>query len=551
LATIARGPRMRAVDDPLSVATLREKRGRHLWSHARAPRLGLMAIRCRYCSLEIVVARTQHCPKCGSVLGGGETVFVPPEAMILGDLKKVPNDFAVIEGAGANADGTTSTFFFYSSGGLLGADAILVRTTSDPRLLPRTPYENFVLASIDGKKSIREIQRGSAVRRRDILVAVLTLLEKKLVALHPAMEAEPPLRDPSGFRGPDGFTPEPPTSDLLGALAQGQDEVPEIDASLLVELSVPDASAEDGPQQQPQPIAPREAPSVSPPRARPRSPSATSPSRPMREARAPSEPPAMVPRSPSHPGRDSVPVRPAGGLGPPMNGDFVPPRSSPAGLPSPPPRASTAPRSSPAPRADSVPRSPAPPSPSPTMRHLPTPPAVRPFDLSRRAGELFRAALAAKERGNLVAARMNVKLALSFDPQNPLFLRTLKELTEQVQRSGAAGASERERFYNAIAEAERSGRVDDAIRILEQEIKKQPPDPDAFNRLGVITALRKGNFARAQLLIQRAIDLAPGNRTYEHNMAKILSAAAERELASKERRAARRSPSFLDFLKKK
>jgi hypothetical protein len=51
-----------------------------------------------------------------------------------------------------------------------------------------------------------------------------------------------------------------------------------------------------------------------------------------------------------------------------------------------------------------------------------------------------------------------------------------------------------------------------------------------MNRLGVILAMKKREFARAQQLVEQAIELAPDNAAYEKNLQKILSMAATSDL---------------------
>jgi tetratricopeptide (TPR) repeat protein len=145
-----------------------------------------------------------------------------------------------------------------------------------------------------------------------------------------------------------------------------------------------------------------------------------------------------------------------------------------------------------------------------------------------KAAKLFEQALADKTAGNLVSARMNMKLALTFDPTNELYARAFEEIAanpEAAPKASSPGRTRARELYDAATEAENEGDYDEAIHLLEKAIgvSKQA----AFhNRLGVILAMKKQEFERAQTLIEKAIELSPGNPTYERNLQKILSMAA-------------------------
>ena len=70
------------------------------------------------------------------------------------------------------------------------------------------------------------------------------------------------------------------------------------------------------------------------------------------------------------------------------------------------------------------------------------------------------------------------------------------------------------------------------IRILYLTNRLAPAGAETFllNRLGVVVATKKRQFVRAQELLQRAIELAPQNPVYTHNLSKILGLAASRDV---------------------
>ncbi len=156
--------------------------------------------------------------------------------------------------------------------------------------------------------------------------------------------------------------------------------------------------------------------------------------------------------------------------------------------------------------------------------------SAEPVDSVRmlKAQRLFEQALKDKAEGNLVSARMNVKLALTFDPSNELFATTFDEMSKNSsgQPSAAGGGRSIARdLYDQATSAENRGDVDSAVELLEKAIRESK-NPAFYNRLGVILAMKKQEFSRAQEMIEKAIELAPNNGTYEKNLHKVLSRAA-------------------------
>src|SRR5690606_20336314 len=103
---------------------------------------------------------------------------------ILGDVD-VAGDFQVVRGAGQRGDGRTSTFLFYTSGAtsrIVHPDAVPV-VTGEEQTIPRTPYEDFILSQIDGRRSVRDIHRASGLAPQEVVVTLLTLLDKGAVRI--------------------------------------------------------------------------------------------------------------------------------------------------------------------------------------------------------------------------------------------------------------------------------------------------------------------------------------------------------------------------------
>ncbi|MBK8012260.1 MAG: tetratricopeptide repeat protein [Deltaproteobacteria bacterium] len=145
-----------------------------------------------------------------------------------------------------------------------------------------------------------------------------------------------------------------------------------------------------------------------------------------------------------------------------------------------------------------------------------------------KAAKLFEQALKDRAEGNVISARMNMKLAITFDPTNPLYQDAFDNISKNPDAlpKGSAGPRSRAReCYDKATEAENAGNVDQAIEYLEAAVAESR-QAAFLNRLGVILAMKKREFTRAQALIEEAIELAPGNDTYGRNLQKILSSAA-------------------------
>lgn len=73
---------------------------------------------------------------------------------------------------------------------------------------------------------------------------------------------------------------------------------------------------------------------------------------------------------------------------------------------------------------------------------------------------------------------------------------------------------------------EQNGRLDEAIRYLENSIAKSPDAPSLYNRLAIILMRERADLRRAEQLLQKATELAPGHEVYEKNLAAVLSKRA-------------------------
>ncbi|MCB9650015.1 MAG: hypothetical protein H6730_26020 [Deltaproteobacteria bacterium] len=625
-----------------------------------------------------------------------------PDAMILGDVGIAEDEFAVVEGAGVQSDGRTSTFLYYAG----GASTRVVHPEAIPRLTtlehdqPRTPYEDFILSCIDGVQTVRQIQKTSGLQPQEVVVTLLTLMDKGAVVIRtadggpgasppigratedapqapakkkrarkqrdpsptPAAVAPQPLDDddviatqalvtpvpepaPAAFPVPLGFDEDdiPSVSDFHEILAeaptgdleaiQPDDDgraflplthgVPDDDTQMgtppptrraeslsdvWAESSAPlnaDALIEDEahldetdevpdvlvvPSPLDLPPEEDERPPLTPPIAgptgldedlhlapvvptdlddgdsdvtkeiyipvKPRPPEPRPASLPFP---APPPPLTVHPTAPSvRPSPRPAPsVRPASAVVvPATTSSGQAPLLDPALLqPAEPSQVGAAPARA---LVDAVRRAPvmerrpgleaprpAEPEPAPSAPPAPEPPKeperasrepADPVDSLRmmKGQKLFDQALKDKADGNLVSARMNMKLAITFDPTNELYAEALEELSKNPDASrgspqGPPGRSRAREYYDAATEAENIGDVDKAIELLEKAVAESR-QAVFLNRLGVILATKRKDFLRAQDLIQQAIELSPGNATYEKNLHKVLSRAATHDV---------------------
>jgi hypothetical protein len=149
-----------------------------------------------------------------------------------------------------------------------------------------------------------------------------------------------------------------------------------------------------------------------------------------------------------------------------------------------------------------------------------------------KAKELHAAAMKDRAQGNLVSARMNLKLAIAFDPHNEKYQEAfsqLANLSSPTEPGPRVVHNAAQKLYEDACIAETAGDIDKAIKLLETGLR-HGEDPILLNRLGVVVATKKRQFLRAQELLQRAIELAPQNPVYTHNLSKILGLAASRDV---------------------
>lgn len=442
------------------------------------------------------------------------------EALIVGDLHEVTAETAAQPLSYAHdLEGPEE-----STGMLLYADEQSVAQIS-PEARPwlvqlpagetLSPYEEFLVQQVDGQRTIRELMEAGLLAPREIKASVLALVERGVLSLEPRMALVPAPVDEAGLpvvatqalfedlvieSAIESAAAVPDTDDLLSPPTEGDDAPPEtsdvpysgldgegeLEGSFLPddESELPEAEAELMEAEPAEGLAAglTSAAAVAPPEPEPEP-----------------EPIALDPSA-------LVAVEPTPL---PMLDTPPPPPSYTAAVtpPSPPPAA----------RATS-------------KVAIPTAPR-RPLNAQEsKAEKLFEAAQADHEAGRHVSALMNIKLAIAFNRAEERYHKAFERFSRAAGPGGEAGGQAKvseaaKALFEEGCDLESSGDIDGAIRCFERALENAK-DPAVMNRLGVILAVRKGYYNKAQRLLQQAVQLEPRNETYQKNLEKVLSAAA-------------------------
>jgi hypothetical protein len=492
---------------------------------------------------------------------------IPPDAVILGDPGRAGwgGDFEVIEGSGSSEDGFPRNFLYYTGATrAVPADAVLRRTPAAASLdISLTPFEEFILALADGTRTADQIRVDSRLPEQDFLPTLIGLIDRELIVVEfteettdgiPEADAELIEDDPiESLRHEPAVTDIGRTAQLFEDFARGRSSKA-ASRDLVADLFSPAAPQKvEAPVNEP---STHRASLPSPPPPAPRQPSLPPPSRPSTAPRMASSGglPSPTPRQPSSAGGEWIPKfeAPAPQVVP------VAPAPAPPPVPAPPPAMLGAeflteiPPSNVAPSPVQPPPAPPPPPAEPAPRRNSVAPrsgsavaadasakAVPDHRIEEKtAARLYESAMTDKAEGNLVAAQMNLKLALTFAPTHPTIRAALMEVSRKVETSTR---SEGRKLYDKATEAERMYRVDEAIQLLEKALELEQ-DPATYNRLGVLLAMKKRHFDRAIELIEVAIEKAPSNVAYKANLAKVQGMAQTKKERDEAKEKAKSAP---------
>ncbi|HYH99357.1 hypothetical protein [Hyalangium sp.] len=109
---------------------------------------------------------------------------------------------------------------------------------------------------------------------------------------------------------------------------------------------------------------------------------------------------------------------------------------------------------------------------------------------------------------------------------------------EASQSPGVAGPRQKsaeptDGIVQRAVQLERSGKIEEAIEVLEQGVSQLPKPAPLYNRLGMIVLNQRKDYARATKLFQKAAELDPENNTYMMNLYTVMSLTADATNAGK------------------
>lgn len=142
-----------------------------------------------------------------------------------------------------------------------------------------------------------------------------------------------------------------------------------------------------------------------------------------------------------------------------------------------------------------------------------TPPPEKPAPAPKPAPEARRSQSAVK------AVRTPAPAPVSTPAPTPPVAPT--PAPKPVMASPADGVIQR------AVQLERSGKIEEAIEVLEQGISKLPQPAPLYNRLGMILLNQRKDYKRASALFQKAADIDPDNSAYMMNLYTVLSLTAD------------------------
>ena len=146
-----------------------------------------------------------------------------------------------------------------------------------------------------------------------------------------------------------------------------------------------------------------------------------------------------------------------------------------------------------------------------------------PFEQARKAEKIYEQAIKDHAEGRLSSARMNVKLAVMYDPTVPAYQDFLNEL----DRAGAgakspnAGKSRELLLFEQASEAEGKGDYEGAVELLEQAIEIAPRAAALHNRIGVVLSVRLKRHEEALAHLRTAVEIEAGNIVFMNNYSKV------------------------------
>ncbi|WP_254623536.1 hypothetical protein [Myxococcus sp. CA033] len=387
-------------------------------------------------------------------------------------------------------------------------------------LQPLHPFEAHIASFVDGVHAVPQLALAARLPEIEVKVVLKALLERGVLELRRA-PGSPPRRSRTDelpvLDGSEFLTPEAPAFDDVEPSTIQDDEVPTLTGerpAVLMAL---------GAEEDLSPMALGDEEPFAPPAPRPTR-STTSggahPSAPSQPTRAMRPGVAQAPRASGFTEHVTFPGAPA----PPAKEHPSAARPGPPPLPAtartgPPPATRSAPSGlggstrvvAPATAAPPVASRPAP-APHVTASSVPTLPAS-PFPPSAASPPPTLAPLAPER------APRPMRPTMPLDAPAPVS-------TTQTP----------EDFLQRAVRLERGGHVDRAIEVLTKGIDRAPEAAALHSKLALILVHQRKDYVRAARLLERAVELEPGNTVFQQNLLKVAALSAASAGQGKERK---------------
>lgn len=415
------------------------------------------------------------------------------EALILGDAPASLQDFesmlsdstSAITIAGCVVE-PAPVYVSQSVQQLTAPTAVLRVRDDNARLQAQlSPFERHVVSFVDGKRAVLRIAKKSGMSLSDVVVALGLLADRGLLEL--VGQAQ--------LRGAAAADELPRTSTPMAPL--------ELPLDALTPLPLPEDALTPLPAPQPSPFEDDEV--------------------------------AVRPAAPVGGVRPALSLKPATVNTAPRAGLVV--RDEPASAPSPArPRAGLVVRDLEPPAPAAAPPRPA--APSMTTKPRSVDPAVH-----GRAMQLIEVALKELREGRKVTALAWVKMAAELVPGDPKIEGLLASWNGTPATSAGAAAvaapiaapstpqTEDQQLVAQARRLEAAGDVQGAANAYRRALKLKPSDPELYNRLGILLAVRSKDFIGATAALKKALEFAPTNLAYRSNLGKVVKMAAGEKLA--------------------